>query len=141
MSEFKEYRDTTVLQIRPYQKGEDLTGINVPEGIEPDKDKGFIAVDPTFPDNGWYIPKKDFKANFTEVVEAEVITDNADVLPYEFLSSGISNGMLVSNYALQLGRGVALMTIIESVGFVSNDIEFLPEASIRRNEDGTKSII
>lgn len=143
MSEFKEYRNIQTKEIRPYVKGEDLSGISVSEGIDPEKDKGYIARDPNNHEDQWYIPKKFYKDNFVEVVEGEeqfVVTDNADVPPFEFISSGISNGQLLSSYGIQTGRGVALMTVVEAVGFISNDIEFLPEARIVVNEDGTKII-
>lgn len=152
MSEFKEYNDVTVLEVRPYVKGEDLTGVNVPEGINPEKDKGYIAREVTLPDNPWYVPKKDFKENFVEITDApeeeietpEIIVEdhNRDWIfaPYQFISGGEYQGQSVTTYGFQTGRGVAIMTVVKTEGAISNDIEFLPEAKIVVNEDGTKSI-
>ena len=43
MSEFKRYRRTNIAEMRPYVKGEDLTGISVSEQDDPETDMGMIA--------------------------------------------------------------------------------------------------
>lgn len=152
MSEFKEYQNIQTKEIRPYVKGEDLTGISITEGINPEKDKCYIARDPNNHEDQWYITKKFFKENFAEVVEAEgeetetpeiIVEDpNRDWIyaPYQFISGGEYENQSVTTYGFQTGRGVAIMTVVKTENSISNDIEFLPEARILQLEDGTKVI-
>lgn len=152
MSTFKEYQNIQTKEIRPYVKGEDLTGISITEGINPEKDKGYVARDPNNHEDQWYITKKFFKENFAEVVEAEeeetetpeiIVEDpNRDWIysPYQFISGGEYQGQSVTTFGFQTARGVAIMTVVKTESAISNDIVFLPEAKIVVNEDGTKSI-
>lgn len=152
MSTFKEYHNIQTKEIRPYVKGEDLTGISITEGIDPVKDKGYIARDPNNHEDQWYITKKFFKENFAEVIEAEegdietpeiIVEDpNRDWIfaPYQFISGGEYQGQSVTTYGFQADKGATIMTVVKTENAISNAIVFLPEARILRLEDGTKIV-
>lgn len=65
MSEFKNYRKKSVQPMRPYVPGEDLTGVSVsPEDTL--ELGGMIAVNPSNPNDKWYVAKAFFEANYVE---------------------------------------------------------------------------
>jgi hypothetical protein len=59
----KNYRKTAVQPMRPYEPGEDLTGISVSEEDTPEKG-GMIAVNPKNPNDQWYVAKDFFESNY-----------------------------------------------------------------------------
>ena len=72
MEEFKKYRRKGLSEMRPYVKGEDLTGINVAlinYSINPETDMGMIARNPKNHDDKWYVARKYFEENLEEVAE------------------------------------------------------------------------
>lgn len=67
MSEFKKYRRKSIAELRPYVKGEDLTGISVAEVDSPEADMGMIARNPRNPADQWYVARKYFEENFEAI--------------------------------------------------------------------------
>ena len=63
---FKNYRKTSVQSMRPYITGEDLTDISVSNEDAPTKG-GMVAINPSNPDDMWYISPEFFNANYEEV--------------------------------------------------------------------------
>lgn len=70
ISEWKDYIKKVVQPMRPYIPGEDLTGISVWEGDEPEEG-GMIAVNPNNLSDQWYVAKKFFTENYVEAVPNE----------------------------------------------------------------------
>lgn len=66
--EFKQYRRKGFSEMRPYIKGEDLTGISVSDVDNPEKDMGMIARNPKNHKDQWYVARKYFEDNL-ELVE------------------------------------------------------------------------
>ena len=64
MTEFRQYRRTNLSEMRPYVKGEDLTGISVSDGVDPETDMGMIARNPAKHTDQWYVTRAYFEANF-----------------------------------------------------------------------------
>lgn len=64
MSKFKKYRRTNIAEMRPYIKGEDLSGISVSEVDNPKTDMGMIARNPNNHKDKWYVARKYFEENF-----------------------------------------------------------------------------
>jgi len=56
----------------PYVEGQDMTGIQVPDGVIP-MVGGMIAVNTNDPKDSWYLSKSFMKANYKEVVTEESI--------------------------------------------------------------------
>ena len=69
MEEFKQYRRKGLSEMRPYVKGEDLTGISVSDTDTPETDMGMIARNPNNHDDKWYVARKYFEENLEEVTE------------------------------------------------------------------------
>jgi hypothetical protein len=69
VEEFKKYRRKGLSEMRPYVKGEDLTGISVSETDNPETDMGMIARNPKNHDDKWYVARKYFEENLEEVAE------------------------------------------------------------------------
>ncbi len=67
MSEFKQYRKKGLAEMRPYIDGEDLTGISVSEGDDPNAG-GMIARNPSNHDDQWFVAMAYFWANFEPAV-------------------------------------------------------------------------
>jgi hypothetical protein len=63
--EYKNYIKKALQPMRPYVPGEDLTGISVWDGDEPEEG-GMIAVNPKDPNDKWYVAKKFFRENYVE---------------------------------------------------------------------------
>ena len=65
---FKKYRrKSTTTEMRPYVKGENLTGISVSDAdahAGPDNDMGMIARNPKNHQDLWYIARQWFNDNF-----------------------------------------------------------------------------
>mgnify|MGYP006909081311 CR=1 FL=1 len=148
MSEFKEYQNIQSKEIRPYVKGEDLTGISVTEGIDPTKDKGYIARDPKNNEDQWYITKKFFKENFREVPEEEAVMPPPPPLAEEgtwkFISSSttyLNNTTRHRTYALPVGRGLLVKVTAETEKGTSVALAFVEEARITTDENGKFKII
>lgn len=66
MSEFKQYKRKGLSEMRPYVKGEDLTGISVSKEDDPENDMGMIARNPTNHADQWYVARKYFEDNLEE---------------------------------------------------------------------------
>jgi len=64
MARWKHYKRTNVAEMRPYQPGEDLTGISVSDVDDPEKDQGMIARNPLNHTDQWYVARKYFEDNF-----------------------------------------------------------------------------
>ena len=68
--EYKNYIKKSLQPMRPYILGEDLTGISVWDGDEPEEG-GMIAVNPNDPNDKWYVAKKFFQENYVEADNLE----------------------------------------------------------------------
>ena len=64
MSDFNQYVRKGVSEMRPYVKGEDLSGVSVSDVDDPDSDLGMIARNPKNHDDQWYVARKYFEDNF-----------------------------------------------------------------------------
>jgi hypothetical protein len=53
--------------MRPYIKGEDLTGVSVSQTDNPETDMGMIARNPKDHNDKWYVARKYFEDNLEEV--------------------------------------------------------------------------
>lgn len=71
MNTFKKYRRTNIAEMRPYVKGEDLTGISVSKTDDPENDMGMIARNPENHDDRWYVARTYFLANFEPLTNEE----------------------------------------------------------------------
>jgi hypothetical protein len=63
MSEFKEYKKKGTQSMRPYEPGEDMTGVEIPKGYEPQLG-GMIAISKEDPDDVWYVNPNLFRINY-----------------------------------------------------------------------------
>lgn len=63
-NKFQKYRKRNISEIRPYIKGEDLSGITVSEKDDPVNDMGMICRNPENHNDKWYISKKYYLENF-----------------------------------------------------------------------------
>lgn len=70
MSEFKMYRKKNVQPMRPYIPGEDLTGISVNKEDTPELG-GMIAVNPSNPEDRWYVAEKFFMDNYEPAIYSD----------------------------------------------------------------------
>ena len=61
--QWKEYRRTAIAQMRPYEPGEDLSGVSVNKEDHP-KAGGMIARNPDNHADQWYINPEYFNKNF-----------------------------------------------------------------------------
>lgn len=149
MSEFKEYQNIQSKEIRPYVKGEDLTGISVTEGIDPTKDKGYIARDPKNHEDQWYITKKFFKENFREVSDEEAVMPPPQPVveegTWKCISTYITYDANITTrhktYALPVGRGLLVKVTAETDKGTSVALAFVEEARITTDENGNVKII
>ena len=64
MEEFKQYRRKSILELRPYIKGEDITDISFTNAVDIEKDMGMIIRDPQNHSDQWYVPRKIFEEKF-----------------------------------------------------------------------------
>jgi hypothetical protein len=70
MSEFKQYRRKQIAELRPYEEGEDITGVSLSEA---DRQAGspkagdMIARNPINHDDQWLVAKQYFLDNFEPV--------------------------------------------------------------------------
>ncbi len=67
MSGWKSYKRKGLSEMRPYVKGEDLSGISVAEVDSPETDTGMVARNPKNHADKWYVAKKYFDDNLEEV--------------------------------------------------------------------------
>jgi len=67
LPEFKQYRRKGLSEMRPYIKGEDLTGVSVSQTDNPETDMGMIARNPKDHNDKWYVARKYFEDNLEEV--------------------------------------------------------------------------
>lgn len=63
---WKEYRRKGLSHMRPYVKGEDLSGISVSKEDRPETDMGMIARNPKNHEDQWYVARQYFEDNFEE---------------------------------------------------------------------------
>jgi len=68
MERFRFYTRKGESQIRPYEKGEDLSRISVSDQDDPETDMGMVARNPNNYDDQWYIAKQYFDDNFLEKI-------------------------------------------------------------------------
>lgn len=61
--EWKQYKRKGLSEMRPYVKGEDLTGVSVSKEDNPETDMGMIARNPKNPNDQWYVARKYFEEN------------------------------------------------------------------------------
>jgi len=61
--DFKQYRRKGLSEMRPYIKGEDLTGISVSATDNPEMDMGMVARNPKNHADQWYVARKYFEDN------------------------------------------------------------------------------
>ena len=66
---WKQYRRKGLSTMRPYIKGEDLTGISVSDADKQLEtlEGGYIAMNPDNPADQWYVAKAYFDKNLEEV--------------------------------------------------------------------------
>ncbi|MCG8576426.1 MAG: hypothetical protein MI810_16190 [Flavobacteriales bacterium] len=69
MGEFKKYRRTNVAEMRPYEKGEDLSRVSVSQEDNPEEDMGMIARNPDNHEDQWYVARLYFEKNYEEILE------------------------------------------------------------------------
>ena len=67
MSEWYPYRRTGISELRPYIKGEDLTGVSVSAEDDPPNDMGMIARNHINHADQWYVARQYFENNFEPV--------------------------------------------------------------------------
>lgn len=67
MSEFKKYTRKGVSEMRPYVKGEDMSGVSVSPEDHPSLDMGMIARNPGNHADQWYVSRKYFEENLQPV--------------------------------------------------------------------------
>ena len=67
MAYFKQYRRINIAEMRPYEPGEDLTGVSVSDVDDPPRDLGMIARNPNNHADKWYVARQYFIDNFEEV--------------------------------------------------------------------------
>ena len=67
MSEWKKYKRKGYTEMRPYIKGEDLTGISVAAVDDPNVDMGMVARNPKNHLDQWYMARKYFNENMEKV--------------------------------------------------------------------------
>jgi len=65
-NDWKQYKRKGLSEMRPYVKGEDLSGISVSKEDNPETDMGMIARNPKNSQDQWYVAKKYFEDNFEE---------------------------------------------------------------------------
>lgn len=65
-NDWKQYKRKGLSEMRPYVKGEDLTGVSVSKEDHPETDMGMIARNPKNHEDQWYVAKKYFEDNFEE---------------------------------------------------------------------------
>lgn len=63
-TEWQQYRRKGLAEMRPYVKGEDLTGISVSDVDDPETDMGMIARNPKNHTDQWYVARQYFEDNF-----------------------------------------------------------------------------
>jgi len=68
---FKQYRRSNIAEMRPYVKGEDLTGISVSATDDPENDMGMVARNPQNHADQWYVAKKYFMENFEPIIDGK----------------------------------------------------------------------
>lgn len=61
--EWKQYRRVGLSEMRPYEKGEDLSAVSVSKEDNPETDMGMIARNPKNHEDQWYVAKKYFDDN------------------------------------------------------------------------------
>ena len=61
---WKQYVRKGYSEMRPYVRGEDLTGISVSKEDNPESDMGMIARNPKNHNDQWYVSSKYFEDNF-----------------------------------------------------------------------------
>ena len=61
---FRKYRRTNIAEMRPFIKGEDLSGISVSDADRPVDEGGMIARNPANHSDQWYVAQKYFEDNF-----------------------------------------------------------------------------
>lgn len=66
MENWKQYKRKGLSEMRPYIKGEDLTGVSVSKEDNPETDMGMIARNPKNQEDKWYVARKYFEDNFEE---------------------------------------------------------------------------
>lgn len=72
MENFKQYRRKGLSEMRPYVKGEDLTGISVSATDNPETDMGMIARNPKNHADKWYVARSYFEDMMEEVITDEI---------------------------------------------------------------------
>ncbi len=65
MEEFKEYKKKGVVEMKPYEVGEDLSNISVSQEDNPEEG-GMIARNPKNHDDQWYVAKQYFQDHYEE---------------------------------------------------------------------------
>lgn len=63
MKDWNQYQRKGLSEMRPYIKGEDMTGISVSEVDDPENDMGMVARNPKNHVDQWYVSRKYFDEN------------------------------------------------------------------------------
>ena len=61
---WEKYRKKGISEMRPYEHGEDLTGISVAAVDQPTITGGMIARNPVNPEDQWFVAQEYFDANY-----------------------------------------------------------------------------
>lgn len=127
MSEFKQYKRKGLSEMRPYVKGEDMTGIMISEA---DKqlftlEGGMVARNPKNHDDKWYVAKKYFEDNLELVQEVE--TKN---LSYGKALEAVIEGKLIAREGWN-GKGMFVFMRPGDelqIDMIVNKVKSLPES-------------
>lgn len=71
------YRKKGTAELRPYIKGEDLSGISVSEPDDPETDMGMIARNADNHDDQWYVARQWFEDHYEPVESLLEIMEGA----------------------------------------------------------------
>ena len=63
MNVWNQYKRKGLSEMRPYVKGEDMTGISVADVDDPENDMGMVARNPDNHDDQWYVARAYFEKN------------------------------------------------------------------------------
>ncbi len=64
MTNWKTYKRKGITEMRPYHKGEDLSGVSVSEADNPETDMGMIARNSENHKDQWYVAREYFETHY-----------------------------------------------------------------------------
>lgn len=159
---FKKYKRTNVAEMRPYVKGEDLTNISVSKVDDPDSDMGMVARNPDNNEDQWYVARKYFDDNFSEIVgkslhntTANGATKNVkdirfwgDGDTFKLISKASSEqeGWMKSTKAMDVGNGCVVQVTTQQRNAdgsyaVAEAVCFVPNVSILEKANSDRVVV